>query len=306
MLIRFLAVRLLQALATLLVASLVVFALGRVTGNPADTMLPIESTAAEREAFIERMGLNEPIIVQYWVYLKQAAQGDFGNSLRNNYPVTLLAGDYLLNSLKLASWAMIFVILVSVPLGVVSAVYRGGLPDRAAMAIALIGQSVPPFWSGIIAVMFFGVYLGWLPTAGIGTWQYYVLPATTLGLTIVAGVVRLLRSSMLEVLDAEYVKLARTKGVAEGTVVWKHALRNALIPVVTYLGLMYGQIVAAAITTEVVFSWPGLGRATYEALLTRDFPMLQFAVLIWAALIIGINYIVDLIYVVLDPRIRLT
>ena len=173
------------------------------------------------------------------------------------------------------------------------------------MTIALLGQALPPFWTGIVAVMLFSVYLGWLPTAGMSTWQSYVLPATTLGLTIVAGVVRLLRSSMLEVLDAEYVKLARAKGLSERVVVWKHALRNALIPVVTYIGLMYGQIVAAAITTEVVFSWPGLGRATYEALLTRDFPMLQFAVLVWAALIIGVNYLVDLIYLLLDPRIRL-
>ena len=305
MLARFIAVRLAQALVTLLIASFVVFALGRITGNPADTMLPIEATAAERQVFIERMGLNEPVLFQYWVYLRHAFHGDFGNSIRNGYPVTLLAGEYFLNSMKLATWAMAFVIAVSVPLGVVSAVFRGRLPDRVGMTIALLGQSLPPFWTGIMAVMFFGVYLGWLPTAGIGSWEYYVLPATTLGLTILAGVVRLLRSSMLEVLDAEYIKFARTKGVSERVVVWKHALRNALIPVVTYIGLMYGQIVAAAITTEVVFSWPGLGRATYEALLTRDFPMLQFAVLIWAALVIAINYLVDIVYVFLDPRIRL-
>ncbi|MBI4183302.1 MAG: ABC transporter permease [Proteobacteria bacterium] len=305
MLGRFVLLRLAQGLITLLVASFVVFAMGRLTGNPADTMLPIEATAADREAFIERMGLDRPVIVQYWVYLKHASQGDFGRSLRNNYPVTELVGVYMVNSLKLASAAMVFVILVSIPLGVVSAVYRGRLWDKIAMTVALLGQSLPPFWTGIMAVMLFGVLLGWLPTAGIGGWQYYVLPATTMGLTIVAGVVRLLRSSMLEVLDAEYVKLARAKGVAEGVVVWKHALRNALIPVVTYIGFMYGLIVAAAITTEVVFSWPGLGRATFEALLTRDFPLLQFAVLTWAALIIAINYVVDLTYLILDPRIRL-
>jgi peptide/nickel transport system permease protein len=305
MLYRFIATRLAWALVTLLIASFVVFALGRVTGNPADTMLPIEATAADRQIFIERMGLNEPILVQYWIYLQQAFRGDFGKSLRNGYAVTLLTGEYFANSMKLASWAMAFVIVVSVPLGVVSAVWRGRFPDRVAMTVALLGQALPAFWTGIMAVMFFGVYLGWLPTAGIGGWEYYVLPATTLGLTILAGVVRLLRSSMLEVLDAEYVKLARTKGVSEGVVIWKHALRNALIPVVTYIGLMYGQIIAAAITTEVVFSWPGLGRATYEALLTRDFPMLQFTVLVWAALIIAINYLVDIIYVLLDPRIRI-
>jgi peptide/nickel transport system permease protein len=304
MLARFVMMRFTLGVITLLVTSFVVFGLGRLTGNPADTMLPIEATAAERAAFIDRMGLDRPIIVQYWIYLTHAVRGDFGRSLRNNYPVTELVGTYMVNSLKLASAAMAFVIAVSIPLGVIAAVYRGRLWDKIAMTVALLGQSLPPFWTGIMAVMLFGVLLGWLPTAGMGGWQYYVLPATTMGLTIVAGVVRLLRSSMLEVLDAEYIKLARAKGVAEGVVVWKHALRNALIPVVTYIGFMYGLIIAAAITTEVVFSWPGLGRATYEALLTRDFPLLQFAVLTWAALIIAINYLVDLAYVLLDPRIR--
>lgn len=302
---RFVILRLTHALITLLVASFVIFALGRITGSPADTMLPIESTAAEREAYIDRMGLDRPIVIQYWVYLTYAIKGDFGRSLRNNYPVTELVGEFMVNSLKLASVAMVFVVVVSIPLGVVSAVYRGRLWDKIAMTVALLGQSLPPFWTGIMAVMLFGVLLGWLPTAGIGGWQHYVLPATTIGLTIVGGVVRLLRSSMLEVLDAEYIKLARSKGVAEGVVIWKHALRNALIPVVTYIGFMYGLVVAAAITTEVVFSWPGLGRATYEALLTRDFPLLQFAVLTWAILIIAINLLVDLTYLILDPRIRL-
>lgn len=302
---KFVCLRLAQAVLTLLVASVVVFVLGRVTGNPADTMLPIEASSQEREAFIERMGLDRPLWQQYGIYLKQAARGDFGTSLRSNLPVTTLVKQYMSNSLWLASAAMVFVMVVSVPLGVLAAVYRGRLWDKVATSVALLGQSIPPFWSGIMAVMLFSVFLGWLPTAGMGGWRHYVLPATTMGLTVMAGVVRLLRSSMLEVLDAEYVKFARIKGVGEGVVVWKHAVRNALIPVVTYLGFMYGLIVAAAVTTEVVFSWPGLGRATYEALLTRDFPLLQFAVLTWAALIIFINFLVDLSYVVLDPRIRL-
>jgi peptide/nickel transport system permease protein len=305
MLGRFVLRRLGQAVLTLLVASFLVFALGRVTGNPADTMLPIEATARDREAFINRMGLNRPIVHQYWIYLKHAAKGDFGTSLRSNLPVTRQVSEYMGNSLWLASVTVTFVVVVSIPLGVVAAVWRGRWWDKIAMTVAFLGQSVPPFWSGIIAVMLFGVLLGWLPTAGMGGWKHYVLPAATMGLTVVAGVVRLLRSSMLEVLSAEYVQLARVKGVRESLVVWKHALRNALIPVVTYVGFMYGLIVAAAVTTEVVFSWPGLGRATYEALLTRDFPLLQFAVLTWAALIIGINFLVDLTYVVLDPRIRL-
>jgi peptide/nickel transport system permease protein len=302
---KFVALRLAQAVLTLLVASFVVFVLGRVTGNPADTLLPIEASAKERQAFIERMGLDRSVLHQYGIYLRHAATGDFGTSLRSNLPVTTLVKDYMANSLWLASAAMLFVIAVSVPLGVVAAVYRRRLWDKLAMGVALLGQAVPPFWTGIVGVMLFGVFLGWLPTAGMGGWRHYVLPATTMGLTIMAGVVRLLRSSMLEVLDAEYVTCARAKGVSESVVVWKHAIRNALIPVVTYVGFMYGLIVAAAVTTEVVFSWPGLGRATYEALLTRDFPLLQFAVLTWAALIVVINFLVDLSYVVLDPRIRL-
>jgi peptide/nickel transport system permease protein len=302
---KFVGLRLIQGVATLVVASFVVFTLGRVTGNPVDTMLPIEASAKDREAFVLRLGLNRPVAVQYWIYLKDAVRGDFGTSLRTNLPVTALVGEYLRNSLALASAAMLFVMLVSIPLGVVAAVWRGRVLDRLAMGVALLGQAVPPFWSGIIGVMLFGVFLGWLPTAGMGGWQHYVLPATTMGFTVMAGVVRLLRSSMLEVLGAEYVKVARMKGLGEGTVVWKHAARNALIPVVTYVGFMYGLIVAAAVTTEVVFSWPGLGRATYEALLTRDFPLLQFAVMTWAAVIIGINFLVDLTYLVLDPRIRL-
>jgi peptide/nickel transport system permease protein len=302
---KFVCLRLAQAVLTLLVASFVVFVLGRVTGNPADTLLPIEASAQERQAFIERMGLDRSVLHQYWIYLRHAAAGDFGTSLRSNLPVTTLVKEYMANSLWLASAAMIFVIAASVPLGVVAAVYRRRLWDKLALGVALLGQAVPPFWTGIVAVMLFGAFLGWLPTAGMGGWRHYVLPATTMGLTIMAGVVRLLRSSMLEVLDAEYVTCARAKGVSESVVVWKHAIRNALIPVVTYVGFMYGLIVAAAVTTEVVFSWPGLGRATYEALLTRDFPLLQFAVLAWAALIVVINFLVDLSYVVLDPRIRL-
>lgn len=305
MLGRFLVRRLVQALITLLAASFIIFAAGRLTGNPVDSLLPVDATAADRQAMIERLGLDRPLIVQYGIYLSQAALGDFGESLRNHVPVTQLVTEYMSNSLKLATVSIVFVIIVSIPLGVISAVYRGRLPDKIAMSLALLGQSLPPFWTGIVAVMVFSVLLRWLPTAGMSGWRSYVLPATTMGISLLAGVVRLLRSAMLEVLDSEYVKLARTKGLSEPVVVWKHGLRNALIPVVTYVGFMYGLIIAASITTEVVFSWPGLGRATYDALLTRDFPLLQLAVLTWAALTIAVNFFVDLAYLMLDPRIRL-
>ena len=173
------------------------------------------------------------------------------------------------------------------------------------MTFALLGQSLPSFWVGIVGVLVFTLGLGWLPwLSGIGSWKNYVLPAVTLGWFMSAPLVRLLRSSMLEVIDSEYVKFARVKGLSEAKVVWKHALRNALIPVVTFVGLLYGILIASAITTEVVFNWPGLGRLAYEAVLWRDFPLLQFTVLAWASLIIAINFIVDVVCVALDPRIR--
>jgi peptide/nickel transport system permease protein len=303
--LRFVLVRFLQAGLTLIVASFVVFALARMTGNPSDALLPIEASAAEREAFSKRMGLDRSIVHQYWIYLQHVAQGDFGTSLRTGRPVTELVLERLGNSLKLSSAAMLFVVVISLPLGVVAAVYRGSLLDTLASTVALLGQSLPSFWIGIVAIIIFAVGLGWLPTAGIGGWQHYILPTITMGWGISAGVVRLLRSSLLEVLDAEYVKLARLKGLTERRVIWKHALHNAFLPVVTFIGFMYGYIIASAITTEVVFSWPGLGRLAFEAVLWRDFPLLQFTVLIWAMLIVGINLLVDLTYVVLDPRIRL-
>ena len=228
-------------------------------------------------------------------------RGDFGVSLRTKRPVTELVSDRLWNSLKLASVAMLITICISLPLGVVAAVYRGRVWDRVAMVVALLGQSLPSFWTGIVFILIFSVTLGWLPTSGMGSWQHYILPAVAMGWSTSAGVVRLLRSSTLEVLDTEYIKLARLKGLREFIVVSKHAVRNALIPVITFIGFMYGVVIAAAITTEVVFTWPGLGRLAYEAVLWRDFPLLQLTVLTWATFIVAINFAVDLVYVVLDP-----
>jgi peptide/nickel transport system permease protein len=302
---RFLLIRGVQAILTLLVASFVVFVLARLTGSPADTMLPMDATPAERDALINRLGLDQPIVYQYVRYLQAVVRGDFGMSLRTKRPVIELVFDRLGNSLKLASAAMLFTVVMSLPLGVIAAVHRGHLWDRVSMTVALLGQSLPSFWTGIIFILVFAVLLEWLPTSGMGGWQHYILPAVSMGWFTSAGVVRLLRSSTLEVLDSEYIKLARLKGLRELVVVCKHAVRNALIPVITFIGFMYGIMIAAAITTEVVFTWPGLGRLAYEAVLWRDFPLLQLTVLTWATLIIAINFIVDLVYVILDPRIRI-
>ncbi len=302
--VRFTALRLGQALLTLLASSFIVFALVRTSGSPADLILPAETTPAERQAFIARMGFDRPIPYQYWAFLRSALQGDWGRSLRTGKPAIELVRERFWNSIKLATAAIAITLAISFPLGVLAAANRGGLWDRLGLGFVVLGQSLPAFWLGIVLVLVFAVWLRWLPTSGMGTWRHYVLPAVVLGWGISAGVVRLLRSSMLEVLDSEFVKLARTKGLRETWVLWKHALRNALIPVITFVGFMYGVIIAAAIVVEVVFGWPGLGRLAYESTLWRDFPVLQLTVIVWTTLIILINFLVDLSYGLVDPRIR--
>ncbi len=300
----FVAARVGQALLTLLASSVIVFALVRTSGSPVDLILPPDSTPAERQAAIRRLGLDRPLSYQYGGFLWNALQGDWGTSLRTGRPATELVMERLGNSLKLATAAIGITLLLSIPLGVLAAVNRAGPWDRLGMAFAVLGQSLPAFWLGIILMLVFAVWLRWLPTSGMESWRHYVLPAVVLGWGISAGVVRLLRSSMLEVLDSEFVKLARTKGLSEARVVWKHALRNALVPVITFAGFMYGVIIAAAIVVEVVFSWPGLGRLAYESTLWRDFPVLQLTVLTWTALVIAINFLVDVSYGLVDPRVR--
>ena len=302
---RFLISRVVQAGVTLLVVSLLIFVLGRLSGNPAHTMLSMDATIEERAQFVRRMGLDRPLAHQYWAFLSQAVRGDFGESLRARVPAIEVVAPRMVNSLKLATVTILVTLLVSVPMGVLAAVKRGTAWDALVRGVAVLGQSLPGFWLAIVGILVFSVQLGWLPTSGMGTWQHYILPSTVLGLGISAGVVRLLRSSMLEVLESEFVKHARAKGVAETMVIWKHALRNALISVVTYAGFMYGLIIAVSIAIEVVFAWPGLGRLAFEAVAWRDFPVLQLTVLLWAALVIVINLLTDISYAFLDPRIRL-
>lgn len=302
--LRFLFVRLLQALLTLLGSSVLIFGLAYTSGSPADVILPAEATPAERVEFIKRMGLDRPISYQYWVFLTNVLRGDWGTSIRTGKPATELVKERIGNSLKLATAAMGVTLAIGLPLGVLAAVHRGGAWDKFGMAFALLGQSLPAFWLGIVMILIFAVALRWLPTSGMDSWRHYILPAVVIGWGVSAGVVRLLRSSMLEVLDSEFVKTARAKGQHERLVVWRHALRNALIPVITFVGFMYGVIIAAAVVVEVVFGWPGLGRLAFESTLWRDYPVLQLTVLVWTGLVIVINLLVDISYGLLDPRIR--
>jgi peptide/nickel transport system permease protein len=293
-----------QAIFTLWVVSVVVFFAARITGSPDQALMPLDALPEDREAFRKMYGLDQPLIVQYGRWISRALQGDLGRGIQYKIPVIELIRPRLWNSIKLAAVSMVMAVLLALPLGVLAAVKRGQVWDRIAMGIGLGGQSLPSFWLALILVLLFAVRLKLLPATGMGTWQHFILPSLTLGWFISAGATRLVRSSMLEVLDTEYVKLARSKGVAEKWVIWKHALRNALIPVVTFTGFMFGVIIASSITVETVFVWPGLGRLVFEALIVRDFPVIQGVVLVWSAVIIGLNLLVDLLYGILDPRIR--
>jgi peptide/nickel transport system permease protein len=296
--------RFLQAIFTLLVTSVIVFALARTSGNPADLVLPIEATPADRQAFAREIGLDRPLVVQYAIFLRNALTGDFGISLRTRQPATVLVFERVGRTLMLATAGVAVALVISIPLGVLAAAHHGRSWDRIGIGFALFGQSIPSFWLAIVLVLLFSIKLNWLPTSGIGSWKHLVLPSLILGWGISAGIVRLLRSGMLEVLGAEYIKLARAKGLSEGKVVWKHALRNAMIPVVTFVGFMYGVIIASAVVIEVVFGWPGLGFLAYESTLWRDFPVLQLTVLLYTSIIVVINFLVDLSYGLLDPRVR--
>ena len=303
--IRFVLARLLQSLVALAILSVVVFVLARATGDPLHLILPMSATPEDYAEARRYLGLDRPYVEQYLSFVGKAVRGDFGTSLRARKPVIELIGERLPNSIKLAAYAMGISLAMAFPLGVIAAVKKGTALDRAAQVVAVLGQSLPTFWLAIVLVEFVAGRLQWLPAAGNDAGlSSYVLPGFTLGWFVVAGMMRLLRSSMLEVLDSDYVKLARVKGVAEGRVIWLHALKNALIPVVTFAGIYFAILVTTAIVVETVFAWPGLGRLAYEGISSRDFPVIQAVVLTTAAIVALVSLCVDCLYAVIDPRIR--
>lgn len=303
---RYVAGRLVQCLVTLLVISLLVFALARLTGNPLDVMLPIDASADLRNEVGRELGLDRPVYVQYARFVGSLLAADLGTSIRTRKPVALLIGQRLPNTLKLVCLSTGMALLLALPLGVVAATRKGGLWDVGARAAALFGQSVPTFWAGIVLISVFAVNLDLLPAGRKEGLASYVLPAVTLGLFgfMLAGVVRLLRGSMLDVLDSEYVKFARLKGLSEPAVTWKHAFRNALIPVVTFVGFYFGILMAGSVVVETVFAWPGIGRLAFEAVQWRDYPVIQGVVLLVSTVILAANLLVDVLYAYIDPRIR--
>ena len=302
--IRFVAVRFLQSLVALAILTVVVFVLARATGDPLAMVLPMGATEEDYANARAYLGLDRPYLEQYLSFVGRALVGDFGVSIRARRPVGELLQERLPNSVKLATFAMGVSVAMAFPLGIMAAVKKDSMVDRAAQIISILGQSLPTFWLAIILVEFVAGRLQWLPAVGSDRLASYVLPGFTLGWFVVAGMMRLLRSGMLEVLDSEYVKLARVKGVVEPRVVWIHALKNALIPVVTFAGIYFSILVTTAIVVETVFAWPGLGRLAYEGITARDFPVIQAVVLVTAAIVAAVNLGVDCLYAAIDPRIR--
>ena len=302
---RYIAKRALQSLLAIWVMSLIVFSLARITGNPLDVMLPLEAGPEEYERVSKHWGLDKPLYVQYAIFLAKAVRGDFGHSWKwHGYTAMGLVMQRLPATLELAGFALLISILIALPIGVGSAVLKGTAWDSLAKIIALLGQSLPGFWLGIVLMWIFAVHLGWFPTSGRGGIQYMILPAITLGWFQVAVIMRLVRSSMLDVLDSEFVKLTRIKGLAEWKVVWKHCLRNAAIAPLTVFAIIAGVLMTGSVVTESVFSWPGTGLLVVDAVRARDFQVVQAVVIVFAGIFILTNLLVDILYAYLDPRIR--
>ena len=303
-LLPFLASRLLRAAVALWIVSTVVFVVMRLSGDPVPLLLPPDAPTSEIMRVRHDLGLDRPLPVQYGVFLGNILRGDFGRSIHFRQPAFTVVGGYLVATLELGLTAFVLATLVALPVGLLSAMKRNSLLDHAAMGFALIGQSAPTFFLGILFIMLLALKADLFPTSGRGDWRNLVLPALTLGAFTMASIARLTRSAVLEVLGADYIRTARAKGVAEVWVVAKHTLKNAAIPIVTITGLQFGTLLGGAVVTETVFSWPGIGRLAVQSIYNRDYPVVQCTVFLAALMFIVINFAIDLIYGFLDPRVR--
>ena len=300
----YIVARLATAVLVIVGVSLVSFFLTFLTGDPAEIMLPPGATAVQIAKFRAEWGFDDPLPVQYWRFLQRAIQGDFGISLRHGQSSLPLIAARLPATFQLTVTAMLLAIVLAVPLGVLAATNRGGKVDLLAMGVALLGQSIPNFWLAIMMILLFAVSWGLLPTSGRGGWAHVVMPATAIAINLMALLTRLVRTAVIEVLSEDYVRTARGKGLRELLVVTRHAVPNALIPLVTVVGLQFGYILGGAVVIETIFTWPGVGLFTIQAILNRDYPVVQASVFILATAVVLINLAVDLLYVWLDPRIR--
>ena len=297
--------RLLQMVPVLFGVVTIIFVLLRVSGDPVILYLPEDATQQQIEELRSALGLDRPLPVQYVLFLSQLARGDFGESLRyRNQDVVAIVLERLPATLELAGMSLLVAIAMSLPLGIVAALNRNRLPDALASAVAMLGRAMPNFWLGIMLILVFSVALGWTPVSGRGTPAHLVLPALTLGTSLAALLMRLMRSSMLEVLSQDYVRTATAKGVPRRGVVVKHALRNAMTGYVTVLGLQVARLLGGAVVTEQVFAWPGIGRLAIQAINSRDMAIVQVVVVLAALIVMSANLLVDLAYALIDPRVR--
>ncbi len=276
-----------------------------VPGDPIEVMLGESARPADRQALIQALGMDQPLLQQWWQYIVGVLQFDLGQSLHSRQPVSQLLLERLPATLQLSIASLLVAIALAVPLGIIAAVYKDSIWDRLAMASAMLGVSIPNFVMGPLLIIVFALSLGWFPVSGREEWSAIVLPAVTLGSALAAILSRMVRASMLEVLQEEYIRAARARGLTEAQVLLVHALRNAALPVITILGMQFGALLAGAVITETIFSWPGIGQLLIESIQKRDYPVVQACVLLISATYVIVNLLTDLLYVAIDPRIRL-
>jgi peptide/nickel transport system permease protein len=296
--------RLLLVMVVVWGAATLAFLLLYTSGDPTDLLLPLDADVEMRAAFRKANGFDQPFLVQYGKYLLRALQGDLGISLRQQTPALATVLERMGASMQLAGAALLFAVAIGVPAGVIAAVRKGSGTELAVMFLALLGQSLPVFWLGLMLILIFGLELRWLPISGYGSWRHLVLPMIAVGTFSMAAITRLTRNGVLRELRSDHVRTARAKGLGGRVVVYKHALRNAAIPVVTVIGLQLGNLLSGAVITETIFAWPGVGRLVLTAVTQKDFPVVQAAVIVFALMLALINLVVDLMYSVLDPRVR--
>ena len=301
---RFLLTRLAQGLLSIVGASVVIFVISRLSGDPILILLPNDAPASLIEQTRRDLGLDLPLWRQYLIFASNALHGNFGRSYRWETPALTLVLDRLPATIELAVAALAFSIALAIPFGVLSAVYRGSWFDTFGKGFAMLGQAMPGFWVGLLLILVFAIHLGWLPAFGHGTPEHLIMPAIALGWYPVAAQTRVIRSAMLDVLDSDYIRVARALGAPERVLIWKYAFRNAAIPLVTIMGVYFASMLGGAFVVEVIFAWPGVGRTVVEAVFARDFPVVQAGVLFTSILFVTSNLLVDLSYGLIDPRIR--
>jgi ABC-type dipeptide/oligopeptide/nickel transport system permease component len=299
----FLVRRLFGAVLVLFGVAVTVFVILHLTGDPALIMLPPEASKADIATFRHEYGFDKPVLVQFGDFAVRAVRGDFGNSIRHGDPAMSEALSRLPATAELAFAALVLACLVAIPAGIIAAAKRESPFDYLMRGVSLVGQAAPVYWLGIMLILIFGVQLGWLPIAGRGGWRHLILPTVTLGAFTMARLMRITRSGMLDVARADYVRTALAKGLTPIVVTLKHALRNAIIPIVTIVGLELGNLLSGAVITETIFSWPGIGRLGVQAIYDRDYPVVEAIVILTAAVFVGLNLLVDVFYAALDPRV---